>query len=78
MECARSDKSGLIFLLNYDGAFLLSCQLTQDTRRHMMNIVIGWVQELPTTISTHAYTHTQPFYGSLDFVFDNLVKLVPE
>jgi len=29
---------------------------------------------------THAHTdtHTQPFYGSLDFVWDNLGEPVPE
>jgi len=29
-------------------------------------------------LSTHAHTHTQPFYGSLDFVRDNPGEPVPE
>ena len=29
-------------------------------------------------IRTHAHTHTQPFYGSVDFVRDNLGEPVPE
>jgi len=28
--------------------------------------------------SLNADTHTQPFYGSMDFVWDNLGELVPE
>ena len=27
---------------------------------------------------THTHTHTRPFYGSMDFVRDNLVEPVPE
>jgi len=27
---------------------------------------------------THAHTHTQPFYGSMDFVWDNPGEITPE
>jgi len=33
---------------------------------------------LPTHTHTHAHTHTQPFYGSLDSVWDNPSELVAE
>ena len=29
-------------------------------------------------VKEHTHTHTQPFYGSLDFVWDNPVEPVPE
>ena len=29
-------------------------------------------------LCTHTHTHTQPFYGSIDFVWDNLGELLPE
>jgi len=29
-------------------------------------------------INAHTHTHTQPFYGSMDFVWDNLAESVPE
>ena len=39
-----------------------------------------WNRELnaQVTIEPRTFTHTQPFYGSLDFGRDNLGELVPE
>jgi len=33
---------------------------------------------VPEQVKEHTYTHTQLFYGSLDFVWDNKGELVPE